>query len=339
MSRTTDDRRPSDEFIYHGSDEEPGEKSEDEAAETSPDDLKHDAKNSRRKMGRPRKRKRDPSPNMAVVDRVVMQDRHAAMATSMATNTTAAIATDRADSPVEGRSRPNTPPIRSPIPEDLTVKPWPRSTAPVRDLENVLNKHLPYDCPSPTFQQEYQKQRSTIQWIGSQQQETGMPASTLLRQLYANRESVIRMNTYGQTRAQYYGDLQNTMLNPTTADTQYGSQLSVVTKNQVTPNVYLASGYESYNITPPLSASPHDKYPTYDQFDNNSNQLKLYNDGGHLSGLKTHLYPAPSPTAHSYDRAQYAKVGAYYPAYPPYAHTGSASIVDDHYRQAKTVTW
>lgn len=50
------------------------------------------------------------------------------------------------------------------------------------------------------------QQRSTIQWIGALQQPgASLPASTLLRQLYANRESVIRANVSTRGGGGYYG--------------------------------------------------------------------------------------------------------------------------------------
>lgn len=99
----------------------------------------------------------------------------------------------------------------------------------VKDLEHAMSKHLPSNMISKTnspplattvptdFSTDAllkQQQRSTIQWIGAhhhlnhlnhqhqlQQAQSGassatapLPASALLRQLYANRESVIRAN-------------------------------------------------------------------------------------------------------------------------------------------------
>ncbi|KAI4504583.1 hypothetical protein M0802_000133 [Mischocyttarus mexicanus] len=95
----------------------------------------------------------------------------------------------------------------------------------VKDLEQAMSKHLPGTAlnksNSPSLHQptdfstdallKQQQQRSTIQWIGAhhhlghlspQQSATApLPASALLRQLYANRESVIRANVHGITSA------------------------------------------------------------------------------------------------------------------------------------------
>lgn len=70
-----------------------------------------------------------------------------------------------------------------------------------------MSKHLPSQ-PTTDFstdallkqQQQQQDKGSTIQWIGHHnhhfhQQTSPMPATALLRQLYANRESVIRATT------------------------------------------------------------------------------------------------------------------------------------------------
>ncbi|XP_023288053.1 protein trachealess [Orussus abietinus] len=97
------------------------------------------------------------------------------------------------------------------------------SGASVKDLEQAMSKHLPGAAmnkpDSPVLHQptdfstdallKQQQQRSTIQWIGAHhhlghlnpQQSSAasapLPASALLRQLYANRESVIRANVHG----------------------------------------------------------------------------------------------------------------------------------------------
>lgn len=75
----------------------------------------------------------------------------------------------------------------------------------VKDLENAMSKHLPSpvnssantDFSTDALLKQHQDKGSTIQWIGHpnhhfHQQTSPMPATALLRQLYANRESVIR---------------------------------------------------------------------------------------------------------------------------------------------------
>lgn len=74
----------------------------------------------------------------------------------------------------------------------------------MKDLENAMSKHLPSttDFSTDTLLKQQQQEKSTnpIQWLGHNnshyhQQPATMPATALLRQLYANRESVIRATT------------------------------------------------------------------------------------------------------------------------------------------------
>lgn len=96
----------------------------------------------------------------------------------------------------------------------------------VKDLENAMSKHLPSPVPNNgnnnnntttdfsadalLKQQQQQDKGSTIQWIGAHahnafhQQTAPMPATALLRQLYANRESVIRATARQSSGAVYY---------------------------------------------------------------------------------------------------------------------------------------
>lgn len=92
----------------------------------------------------------------------------------------------------------------------------------VKDLENAMSKHLPSpinsnnnntnttttDFSADSLLKQQQDKGSTIQWIGTHhnpfhQQNAPMPATALLRQLYANRESVIRA-TARQSSGGYY---------------------------------------------------------------------------------------------------------------------------------------
>lgn len=100
----------------------------------------------------------------------------------------------------------------------------------VKDLENAMSKHLPspvginhnnnnnnntttdFSTDALLKQQEAEKS-STIQWIGAHhqhsyhQQSPPMPATALLRQLYANRESVIRATARQGSNGVFYGEL------------------------------------------------------------------------------------------------------------------------------------
>lgn len=98
----------------------------------------------------------------------------------------------------------------------------------VKDLENAMSKHLPSPINSNNnnnnnssnntttdfsadslLKQQQQDKSSTIQWIGAHhnpfhQQNSPMPATALLRQLYANRESVIRATARQSSSGVYY---------------------------------------------------------------------------------------------------------------------------------------
>lgn len=98
----------------------------------------------------------------------------------------------------------------------------------VKDLENAMSKHLPSPINSNNnnnnhssnntttdfsadslLKQQQQDKGSTIQWIGAHhnpfhQQNSPMPATALLRQLYANRESVIRATARQSSSGVYY---------------------------------------------------------------------------------------------------------------------------------------
>lgn len=90
----------------------------------------------------------------------------------------------------------------------------------VKDLENAMSKHLPSpinnnnntttDFSADSLLKQDQEKSSTIQWIGTHhhnpfhQQAAPMPATALLRQLYANRESVIRATARQSSSGVFY---------------------------------------------------------------------------------------------------------------------------------------
>ncbi|GAB6021454.1 hypothetical protein CHUAL_004059 [Chamberlinius hualienensis] len=151
----------------------------------------------------------------------------------------------------------------------------------VKDIEDAMNKHLPL---IQTKELGEGKQRTTIQWIGgtpAAQQGTSGPslsASALLRQLYVNRESVIRSNVHA-TRSPFFGasvDLQATLPTPpggavgpvdgsTYADPFVLSSKLPLGHPGDTPYAYPTPyATEAYGaMTPPSSVSPRDKlHPT-----------------------------------------------------------------------------
>lgn len=93
----------------------------------------------------------------------------------------------------------------------------------VKELENAMSKHLPSpvnnnnnnnntttDFSTDALLKQQQDKSSTIQWIGTHhhnpfhQQTATMPATALLRQLYANRESVIRATARQSSSGVFY---------------------------------------------------------------------------------------------------------------------------------------
>ncbi|XP_060536967.1 protein trachealess isoform X2 [Cylas formicarius] len=155
--------------------------------------------------------------------------------------------------------------------------------ASVKDLENAMSKHLP-SCKSPPHQPTdfstdallKQQQRTTIQWIGAHhqqlQQQGPLPASALLRQLYANRESVIRANVHGITSASgrsssssgYYPNDSQVGVGPlptppgSEGSSSYGEHQFLLSQHQNYPTGY-SMDYHSA-MTPPSSVSPRDKH-------------------------------------------------------------------------------
>ncbi|XP_055376711.1 protein trachealess [Condylostylus longicornis] len=174
----------------------------------------------------------------------------------------------------------------------------------VKDLENAMSKHLPSPTnggnnPTTDFstdallkqQQQQQQQQdklggSTIQWIGTHhthtaanpyQQPTPMPASALLRQLYANRESVIRATArQTPTGAVYYSNDngQNGPLpTPPGSESSFDNQFlqlhshhsQKTSADAFTNLVSTYGGYPHHSsidyhnaMTPPSSVSPRD---------------------------------------------------------------------------------
>lgn len=152
----------------------------------------------------------------------------------------------------------------------------------VKDLENAMSKHLPA-CKSPTSTHQptdfstdallKQQQRTTIQWIGAHhqqlQQQAPLPASALLRQLYANRESVIRANVHGISTtgtprgatAYPYSESQVGPL-PTPPGSEGSSSYSehqfLLSQHQNYPSGYSMDYHTA--MTPPSSVSPRDKH-------------------------------------------------------------------------------
>jgi neuronal PAS domain-containing protein 1/3 len=142
----------------------------------------------------------------------------------------------------------------------------------VKELESVMSKHLPktsLDSGSATdfSADSLLRQHSDITQHSSSNfsHQTGntMPATALLRQLYANRESVIRATT---RPANYmYADTSQQQSLPTPPNDSYDSQYLLNTRKSGEAFGNLVSSYSAYSsmeyntaMTPPSSVSPRD---------------------------------------------------------------------------------
>ncbi|XP_043646943.1 protein trachealess isoform X1 [Drosophila teissieri] len=193
---------------------------------------------------------------------------------------------------------------RSRLPSIVDEQPSSAADSAVKDLEQAMSKHLPspaavvsvappntdFSADSLLKQQQQQQQldpnekSSTIQWIGTpyQQPPAPMPATALLRQLYANRESVIRATARqtptGVGPGVFYGDQQTGPLpTPPGSESSYENQYlqlhsaasgghPVGQKTSADAFTNLVSTYGGYHssidyhnaMTPPSSVSPRD---------------------------------------------------------------------------------
>ncbi|XP_017108992.2 protein trachealess isoform X6 [Drosophila bipectinata] len=189
---------------------------------------------------------------------------------------------------------------RSRLPSIVEEQPASSAESAVKDLEQAMSKHLPSPVavavtqPSTDFstdsllKQQQQidpnEKSSTIQWIGTpyQQPPAAMPATALLRQLYANRESVIRATARqtptGVGPGVFYGEQQTGPLpTPPGSESSYENQYLQlhsttsgghpgIQKSSADAFTNLVSTYGGYHssidyhnaMTPPSSVSPRD---------------------------------------------------------------------------------
>lgn len=193
-------------------------------SETEPRSSRHSDQVSQNPKPRGRKRKlvveETPSADLA-------EPEDTPIATPISTPTT--IGPGRGDSPASSNYSVPEQVNQLPSPpkmnrsEDLPESHHPGSTprTSVKELEQAMSKHLPRSMDKPNASTTHQptdlstsallkqQQQKTIQWIGTQHDQLGhlspqhmsgsLPTSALLRQLYANRESVIRANVHGVT--------------------------------------------------------------------------------------------------------------------------------------------
>lgn len=291
---------------------------------------------------------------------------------------------------VDSAKKETAPPLMSPRPQDLSVKDRPTnntletnkwsaegivsgidgheapSGSSVRDLEEVMNKHLPVP---PVSDQElrgftdygslaFPKHKSTIQWIGSQHQTAAeLSATNLLRSLYHNRESVIRSgSSVYQGRGYYPGqDMQGTLLTPPAGDayaqTAAGKQQNFQPPPAMMPAAYASNSShltaaatmtshpaaDGYAMTPPSSVSPQDKYGA--PFSAETAQLDAQYRAHYGDNL---VKPAPYPlAAHAHsaitscERPQYA---SYYGQTGGFNY-GHINTQPAHYRDKNANSW
>lgn len=185
----------------------------------------------------------------------------------------------------------------SPDKSDKVTRPWTRSPAApsgydsncvknssamsVRDLEDVMNRHLLQHNGSPTggspdvlMLKSFPPTAGSptqrpIQWIAGPPAPPTLPATTLLRQIYVSRESVIRSAGAHTTRHGCYGDaIQGTLPTPPGGqgnEAPYGDlMLPAGAKLPDSSPSYSTSGatyLDNCNaMTPPSSVSPRDNF-------------------------------------------------------------------------------
>lgn len=158
----------------------------------------------------------------------------------------------------EGKKQ-NLPPAASLLGDKDAESSKDRSESSVRELENAMSKHLP--SPSSNHATDFStssllKHQDKESWNSSssfqEQQPPVMPASTLLKQLYANRESVIR----AATRPNYIYSESGAPI-----PTPPGEYPSSEGYPSAYPSAYSANSaveYNNNNMTPPGSLSPRD---------------------------------------------------------------------------------
>lgn len=160
-----------------------------------------------------------------------------------------------------GKKQQNLPPAASLLGESKEQEnSRDRSESSVRDLENAMSKHLP--SPSSNHATDFstnsllKHQEKESSWNSNtsfqEQPPPVMPASTLLKQLYANRESVIR----AATRPNYVYTESGAPI-----PTPPGEYPSAEGYSSAYPSSYPVNStveYNNNNMTPPGSLSPRD---------------------------------------------------------------------------------
>ncbi|XP_055941000.1 protein trachealess-like isoform X4 [Argiope bruennichi] len=152
---------------------------------------------------------------------------------------------------------------------DKVSRPWTRSPnaydpkggpMSVRDLEDVMNRHLPQHNGSPDTLMSKSFPERPIQWTPAP---ASLPATTLLRQIYVSRESVIRS---AGARHGCYGDgVQGGTLPtpPGVQESPYSDLMLQSSSAKLSPGYSQSGGSYLDNcnaMTPPSSVSPRDNF-------------------------------------------------------------------------------
>lgn len=260
--------------------------------------------------------------------------------------------------------------------------------ASVKDLEHAMSKHLPAATPPQQQPTDFstdallkqQQQRSTIQWIGAHhhhhhhlnhhhhqhhhhQQASAaaagapLPASALLRQLYANRESVIRANVSGGRGggagggagpSPYYAAPEQVGPLPTppgsdgssaygagaaSGSDAFSNLVSSYAAAAVAAAASAGGGPGAYDyhsaMTPPSSVSPRDKHQQQ-LFDGYPDVLRQqYEQPAQPLPLKPQVYSAVHPLDAAYSSLEQPQF---------YHHTGAGAGFHLYHPANKTVT-
>ncbi|KAG5679748.1 hypothetical protein PVAND_009290 [Polypedilum vanderplanki] len=181
----------------------------------------------------------------------------------------------------------------------------------VRDLENAMSKHLPSpsssnhatDFSTNSLLKIQEKDAPATAWnttapFAGQQTSSVMPASSLLKQLYANRESVIR----AATRPSYVYSDGGAL--PTPPGEGYPTNEGYSATNFSSGYTSNSVEYNNNNMTPPGSVSPRDlsnmssnkSVPNYD--------YNHYPPANETTVLQLPLKPQPY-AIHNYTEGQY----------------------------------
>lgn len=191
-------------------------------------------------------------------------------------------------------------PISGDTPSDISVK----------DLVNVMSKHLPKtsdensvgfrtDATHLRHQQSINGNREQVNNLSHQS--PTMPATALLRQLYANRESVIRATTRPANYMYADGSQQHSL--PTPPNDSYDSYLRKSSEGFSHLASNYSGGYSSmdYGMTPPSSVSPRDltHHKNYDY----TNPPPAASDGRMQYPTDSHLPLKPQPYSLQMDPA------------------------------------